>query len=550
MSKNKRNHVALGAVLVASLLSADGLTAQGMFGDLLEDRVVTLEVTAFDKKGHTAGDLRAEDFEILEDDQAVEITEFKAGGGPLRLVLYFDNIHTQQEGRNHVVDELTQSLVDGADVEVQFMVVTYDGTPRLRQLFTDDATKTRTLLAEIAAEVPKGDELESERKRLLTALEGSKGDCESRLPAVRAHAQEVYDRVERSLSSLETLIRSLSSFDGRKVVVFISDGLALFAGQDAFDLLASECGSSDDSTSRLAQEYDSSKTLIRLAATASTHGTAIVALDAFGPVASDSTSKSRKGAEIGEGPKGMVMKSADGIPMVPVAGLGEASSAEPTPEQLRARNLQSSVAYLANQTGGFTIFNTRSFKSHFESLKPMLMPYYTIGFAPDRSADGRVHTLEARSAKKGIECRFNHSYLDQRAARELGDRLLAYSLYGTNEPNRLGIELEVTVPDSTDSPATARVTVPLSSLVLRPYQGELMAKLAFLTVALNRSGEFTPLHETSIDFAPLPGDSEHLESLPVEILEGEQVLALAVVDVSDGTASFTKKTVLGKSVEP
>jgi len=550
MSKSKRNSIALGAILVAWSLFANGLTAQGVFGDLLEDRVVTMEVTAFDKKGHPASDLQADDFEILEDGQSVEITGFQSGGGPLRLVLYFDNIHTQQTGRNHVVEDLAQSLVDGSGLEAQFMVVTYDGTPRMRQRFTDDATKTRTLLAEIAAAAPQGDELESERQRLLTSLEGSKGDCESQLPTVRAHAQEVYKRVERSLSSLETLIRSLSSFDGRKVVVFISDGLALFAGQGAFDFLASECSSSDDSLSRLAQDFDSSKTLIRLAATASTHGTAIVALDAFGPVSSDSTSKARKGTEIGEGPKGMVMKSADGIPMVPVAGIGESSSGEPTPEQLHARNLQSSVAYLANQTGGFTIFNTRSFKSHFESLKTMLMPYYAISFAPDRSADGRVHALEARTAKKGIECRFNHSYLDQRASREFGDRLLAYSLYGTNEPNRLGVELDVAVPDSKGSPTTASVTVPLSSLVLRPYQGELMAKLAFLTVAQNRSGEFTPLHEATIDIAPLPGDSEHVESLPVEILEGEQVLALAVVDLGDGTASFTKKTVPGKSIEP
>ena len=85
------------------------------------------------------------------------------------------------------------------------------------------------------------------------------------------------------------------------------------------------------------------------------------------------------------------------------------------------------------------------------------------------------------------------------------------------------------------------MTVPLASVVLRPQQGELVGRLTFLVVAKNSQGEITRIQQTTTDIAPMPGEAEHVESLEVEALPGEQTLAVAVVDVGGESASYAKQ---------
>jgi VWFA-related protein len=382
-------------------------------------------------------------------------------------------------------------------------------------------------------------------KRYSVNSKGAKGDCDSAIPKVHAYAKNVYDEVDNSLASLETLVRSLSTLEGRKAILYISDGLELFPGQDTFEYLATECGGDQQSMGQLAQEYDISQVLIRLAAIANSKDTTIVAVEAIGPRSSSAgPARAKQKPSGGNQPTGIVMKSADGVPMVPVAGLGASGSSEPTLEQIRTRNLQSSMAFLANQTGGVTVFNTKNFKTPFDTLSQDLLPYYSLEFAPDRAPDGKVHVLELRTAKKGVETRYNQSFFDQRASRDYGDRLLAYLLYQTNEPNRLGVQVEMLPAEgAAKGIQTAQITVQLASVVLRPHQGELVGRLNFLAVSQNAQGETTRLQQATADIAPMPGATEHVQQFPIEMLPGQQILAIAVVDVGGEMASFVKQDV-------
>ena len=425
-------------VLLCICLGPATVCAQSLLGDLMEERTVSVDVWATDKKGRPAEGLTDADFELLEDGQPVPLSRVELGSDALRLVLYFDNVHTRRSGRDRVISDLEKALPQNLGSGSEVMIVTDDGVLTVRQPFTDDRGKIATTLSAVAATEPAGEDLASERSELLSRLDSSKGDCETALPEVRSYAETVNQRVEQSLARLETLVRSMAKLEDRKAVLLISDGLELFSGQDAFVHLASACGGDRQAMEEQGREFDSSKGLIHLAAVANSKDTSIVVIEAAGPLSSSSSSpsKAKQKAKIGDQPTGMVMKSADGVPMVPVAGLGESGGGEPTADQIRARSLRSGAAFLAGQTGGFTVFGTKNFKSHFDTLRSELMPYYRLVYTPERPADGRVHVLEVRTTKKGLDTRFNQSYLDQRVVRDFGDRLMAYLLYETK--SRIG----------------------------------------------------------------------------------------------------------------
>ena len=528
--------------LVSQIAAPSPVAAQGLLGDLLDERVVQIDLWAADKKGNPLSGLTADDLTLLEDGEPVSISKVEPGSPTLRLVVYVDNIHVQKEGRDRALSDLAKAIDQGLGTGTQVMLATYDGSLAIRQPFTSDRSALAASLEELVSIPPEGDQWAAERRDLLERLTAKKTDCTAALPDIKSYSQKVHERVAASLDHLETLVRSLSHFDDRKAVLLVSDGLELFAAQDVYEQLADACGGNRKEMGDLAQEFDISKGLIHLAAVANTSDTTIVAIEAFGPLGSGAgpvKAKQRPNAD--NQPTGMVMKSADGVPMVPIAGLGESGAGDPTPEQIRARSLRSSLAFLASRTGGVTVFDTKNFKSHFETLPALLQPYYTVTFTPDRQADGQIHTLALETKKKGIETRFNQSHLDQKPAREYGDRLMAFLLYGSNEPNRLGIGVSVEDAATADaSGSLARVTVPLASVVLRPYQGELVGRLSFLTVVQDSNGKTTSLQQTTTDIAPLPGEAEYVESIPIALLDGDQVLAVAVVDVGGDSASFVK----------
>lgn len=170
------SEIILACLLLTCFLLAPSLSsAQGLLGDLLDDRVVTVDVWAADKKGRPVAGLTADDFELSDNGQPVEITKFSPGSGSLRLILYFDNLHTQAAGRGRVIEDLNTALGQGIGTDTQVMVVTYDGILTLKQPFTADMGAIISALKQVDSEAQGGDEAESARKALLSQLKGSKG---------------------------------------------------------------------------------------------------------------------------------------------------------------------------------------------------------------------------------------------------------------------------------------------------------------------------------------------------------------------------------------
>ena len=118
-------------------------------------------------------------------------------------------------------------------------------------------------------------------------------------------------------------------------------------------------------------------------------------------------------------------------------------------DSIYTRNLQDSLVFLADKTGGRAIVNTNNFNAGFDKIAADFENYYSLGFSPSHSGTGRRYNLDVTLKKDvakrlGIrksDVRFRDNYRDKPLEKEMGDAILATLSFGF-QSNPLGITLD------------------------------------------------------------------------------------------------------------
>jgi VWFA-related protein len=503
--------------------------------------VVNVDVYVTDKKGRVTG-LGRGDFELYEDGRPMAITNFLAfeGGKPLgaagaadaeangtpaepklpagyeqtvlpedqklRLVVYIDNYNLKPFDRNRVMRALRVFLDQKLRRGDQVMLVTYDRSLHVRHPFTSDPALIAAQLLEIEKISAQGVHQESDRREVLRQIEDAQSGPQAASFA-HTYAGATFNDLSFSIDALKNVVSSLAGMPGRKAVVYVSDGLPMIAGEDVFYAVQNKFSG----TSIISEnaEFDASRRFEELASQANANRVTFYTIDAGGLRTYSATS-----AENATAGQGVYIDS------------------------INISNMQSPLQMMAEKTGGVSVINANNVGPQLDRIADDFNSFYSLGYSPPHSGDGRYHRITVKVKRKGVNVRFREGYRDKSVEARMSDGTLA-ALQFPFQSNPLGLRLEFGRPSQRKDGfylVPISVKIPLGKLALVPREQGSEAKVRLFISAIDPDGGTSevqqvpvPIKVPAADVAKL-GGKHFLYTLSLLMRGGDQRVAIGMRD--------------------
>ena len=470
----------LRATTAALLLAAVPAAGQesplpDLFSDVIDVRVVNVEVVVTDRKGHRIRGLEPSDFELRVDRKPVPITYFteiddgyarsSVDGGTqasaslaadeqmgTSYLIFIDDLHALRHHRNRVLRGLEQDLGLLSPVD-RVAVVAFDGSSVSILL---DWTNSGSRIIEALGKA-RGREAYGRPKQF---------DLGTRP-----------DHIRRTVMAAATTIRSLADAPGRKVML----------------LLTQDWSRTNDFRANRASMENLYSPLVH---TANRVGYSLYPIDLPGPR-----------------PKPRMVSSSYHDPVFGLYGPRFRPNytgryAFPSYETEEHDVLR----YLARQTGARAMLNSYRDRALSETVADT-RSYYWLGFEAPGTEEDQLHRIKVRlPSHRGLRVRNRKHYRDTSRDTELSMRLESSLLLG-GSPGADTLEVRFGTPRKTGLLAVTvplQVTIPLDGVTLLPMDGRWMTELELRVAFLNRFGRLSmqPIRKipvVKID-EPVPGD--------------------------------------------
>lgn len=507
----------------AATVAMDQRDAQSAttFSGLVEVHTVNVHVVVTGKKGKRIIDLQREDFEIFEDGIPMEITHFvpprdgkeAVGQGsdpsssgrtvpspqgieadplPFHLVILFDTANIRPAQRTLMVEALRGFLDGGLPASTKVMLVAQEGPIHVRQNFSGSPTQVMEGFEELmnAGHSPFEEDrqhLHGEITKVAAELEEaySIGDpamiasAESNRNAVlhriRSEAETQRFQMRANLDVLRRFVSSLGGVSGRKVLVYVGDGLTL---NPANDLLAgaSRAEVADDQLEIERHGFGLHREADELVRQANANGVTFYTLTPPSRYATLSA------AMPAPGPLGYMMAM----------------------EFTRNADIKEGVCLLSGSTGGRCQSGGSDPELLLADASEDFASTYTLAYSPGRPSDGDYHRIEIKLSRPGLNLRHRKGYVDKPREDRLFDRLSA-ALRFDIEDNPLGMALETEDPQPPVGDkymVPLQLKIPVENLAFLPAISEnarqFQAKL--LVATMDAKGRTTGAQEFPISF--------------------------------------------------
>lgn len=509
------------------------------FSEVIDVRVVNVEVVVVDREGRRVFGLAPEDFRLRVDGELVpidyfsEIVEGKVveptssqtteprepgatvpgipsaeAGRRLRTnhLVFIDNFFSIGRDRDRVLEKLEEDLVQAGDDD-RFAVVAFDGRrldlltgwtndrARLRQALAD-ARRRKTHGLERIAELRTNEVQRRERKSLNRGLEdrivASGGDVperaffEGRLDAIELeYANRLADQVERSVLAATSALRSFAGPSGRKVMLVLSGGWpyspAEYTVNDSIatvDEVAS--GASDN------QLLGRDALFRPLVDTANLLGYTLYPVDVPGLDRSPGVDASEDFTQIVS-----LATGADG-------------GAAGAPTQPREALIHDALQHMATETGGLALVNSLRDRSLGEVIADT-RSFYWLGFTPKRLENDSAHDIRIEViGRDDLRVRARAGYVDLSRGTEVTMMVESALLFG-DPPSNKPLKIQFGRPQRS---GLGKMSVPLEvgfsmdEITLVPNQGRYENQLEIRITVMDEQGNRS---QTSIDTIPISG---------------------------------------------
>jgi hypothetical protein len=216
---------------------------------------------------------------------------------------------------------------------------------------------------------------------------------------------------------------------------------------------------------------------------------------------------------------------------------------------IRDSNLSEPLQLMAEDTGGQATFNTNNLSGALARMASDFDSYYSLGYVPAHSGDGRYHTIDVKVKSKGASVRHRAGYRDKTMESRLAEGALAALLHGV-EDDSLNLQVAVGAARPRGDGyflVPLEVGIPLSRVTLVPqgevYRGQLRVVVAVVDV----DGETSPPEQSTVPLeipaADLEAAREKNFVYAVELLSrpGEHELAIGVRDELAGETAFVRR---------
>ncbi|HEV2844462.1 MAG TPA: VWA domain-containing protein, partial [Thermoanaerobaculia bacterium] len=485
------------------------------FAESIDVEVVNVEVQVTDREGRRVPGLDRGDFELFVDGRPVEIVNFAevAEGStvapkeplpsapqeslpappgeaapaapsepePLSLVIYVDNDNLRPFRRNRALQQLGEVLDGMLGPRDRTMLVTREGSLHVRRPLSPGKESLAADLKKLERLATRGVQQDSYPRQTFETIHEFACDREAEAhEAARSYARIVTDEVKQTLNSLENLIESLAGIEGRKAVLYVSDGIPLRPGEDAFALLGALCGNSDPF-----QAEDVAARLRKVTTLANANGVTLHTLEAAG------------------------LRNFSGA-----SAESQYTLLSPEMDFFNTAAVQDSLFNLASETGGRAILNANDFKPDLGKVAGDLRSYYSLGYSPARSGDGRIHRIEVKVRREGLRVRHRTTHRDRPRDERLAARVQTALLHGiVDNPLQARLALVSSVPAERGRHlVTLRLQIPLKRLVLLSQDGFWTGQVSLWLGVRDAKGRIAPVQNVRVPIrVPAAGGEAQLD---------------------------------------
>jgi VWFA-related protein len=398
----------------------------------IETRTVLVDAIVTGKRGEYLRDLTAKDFRVWQDGKEQAITSLTleaTSTEPHFLVLFFDDTAIAAQDQFRARQAASRFIDANSGPRRLMAVVSYNGSLRVAQNFTDNAGRLKDALNRVegSSSVTTSSKLESPRGSGTTTTADSFGS-------------------RNMLQSLGSLAKSLSVLPGRKTLVLLTGGLP----------------SSSEVKSVAAAAIEAS----------GRSGVAIYPVN-VGPVSVDlepssPNPQSRAGGRGGRGTHG----ADDSTPLT----------------QDPAASSQQLLLALANGTGGFLVPNSTELLTALQQIGEEQTEYYVLSYTPPESKEGSCHALRVKVDRGGTTVRARSSYCATKPLDLVAGTPAAKDLESRADGAVVGnLKASIQLPYFYISPGIARVNLAMEiapgALKFENRNGRLHAEVNLLGIA-------------------------------------------------------------------
>ncbi len=533
---------------LALLLS---LTAAAQVSEVIEVRVVEIEVVVVDGHGKPVSGLTKDDFELREGGKPREITNFYAvergqllrepaaaapaakaaqaepplPAPPTHLAFFVDNAHLDLRQRNRVLAAVRKFAEANVKEGVTASLITFDhDAAKVRVPFTSDRTKILAAIDELEHESPHQLEGVSERRSLMRRIDaaavdngrrGSGDDPQQIWRAVMTYSYGQARILENSVTALSDALKRLRGVPGRRVLVHVSSGLPLQPGIELMDYCRQAFHADPNLVNMAGLEVEKSNAFKHVIADAQAGGVTVDTIDAGG-IAGYS------GANVEDG--------------------GSVARLDST---LMRDNGRQTIQLLADETGGRAIVNENDFDRALLEIAADTTTYYSLGFRPESGSSALKH-VEVRVKRPGLTVRSSKAYRD----RTFDERIQESIESGFDFPldvNPLGAVLAVGEPHEDGGLSSLPITltvVPTRLVALPADQGRAAHVRCYYEVR-DSNGGTSPLRvvdqDLPIDDGQAPVQLTRVAGL--RLRRGRYTLSLAIRDLTTNETSYVQQAI-------
>jgi VWFA-related protein len=512
------------SILLCSLPSL-AQAQQSLFFDTVDVRVVNVEVIVTERDGPPVTGLTRQDFEVFEDGNAVEISNFfvvegrevarQEEVGPtseredllvepqtrrLNLVVFVDNLNMQPQNRNAVFVELKNYIRERLDPHDRLMIVTMGEGIEVVQPFSNDPEALVATLERLEKDTGSLRRADTEVQILLRNIQRA---AISQNPALGGGltppdmgweqaafnadrlardasllAEVRYRNVRSTVSALTHFCNSLAGMPGRKALLYVSDGLPLrpadslaqawlnkFEGWVQEQQVTAVRGSLRDMISlSSSSRYDASNEFDRLVDHASASQVVFYPISNARGLRTSSISAEHQGSGTTTG-----------------AGAFSADVAA-----LETLSQEGSLLQMAEGTGGVAFSRTTNVEGLLQRVARDFDTFYSLGYAPPHGDDGEIHKIDVRLKGDHRELVVRHlsAHRERDPIEHLADLTLSALQHGMID-NVLEVQLQ---PDATEPTKGKRhlvrimVKIPFQNLLLLPDRESHVGQVSLVIV--------------------------------------------------------------------
>ncbi len=542
--------------VAAAAASPDAVGGLPFVGQI-DVTVVNVNVYVTNKQGLAVTDLKADDFVLTHDGTARPITNFglftdeiyrsyyqgqeaptgqptptpipgaenlsKESFRPVYVVLYFDNQNSRALDRNRLITQMRTFVRENLQPPVQMMVISYNKSYEVLQPFTDNDREIYDALREIKMSTGGRTELDNTRKDILRQFSESQRNSQNNVSAMsRSHgmvigfAEEEANSLQFTLGALRDTLTMLSGLPGKKVVIYVSNGLPMIAGLDLFYAFANTYQESSAITE--SARYNMNRHFTSLVSNANAQD---ISFYTFGVGGLEN-------------------------PTIASAELG--TNQDTMSASLGMQNYLDSLRFMADSTGGAAIINTNDFTAGLQRVGQDFFTYYSLGYDLNQSGLDKVHRISVELPNyPDYRVRYRQRFVEKSLESRVQDKVVTGLMFPLDDN-----PMEIMVEIGTQGPAGEtrwmvpfKLSFPLRKVALLPSGDDYVGNVTIFLAARNSDGDRSDVvrqnHEIRVKTADYDDAQLKRYTITANLLmeEGSHSVAVGILDPVTRNASFS-----------